>query len=305
MSSADSPFTRPAVVVLGAGGRLGATLVRAWEEDFTLYGFTRQQLDITDAVAVREAFQRWTAAGVRAVVNASGVTSLEAAEADPARAWQVNAQAVDFLVQLCRDSGMRFIHFSTDYVFDGLARRPYREDDSALPLSVYGQSKLAGERAVLAGGGEHLVFRVAWVFGPGKPAFPDMILRRALAGEDISAIADKWACPTSAEEVAEWLRPVVRGDLAIGGLFHLCQAGVCTWWEYAVEALRVGRAMGLWDREIVPRRTLLQEMTGFTAVRPVYSALDTTKFTQATGLRPSPWPEALERYLRRHFRVES
>lgn len=300
------------MAIFGAGGRMGATLAQEWRslgsQSARVETFSRQELDITDFSMLENTLTRLAERGIRTIVNASGLTSLEAAEAQPELAWRVNAEAVGVMARRCAVLGLRLIHFSTDYVFDGKRREPrepYREEDATSPLSVYGRSKLAGEQAVLAVEAPHAVLRVAWVFGPGRPAFPDMVLRRALAGERVEAVADKWACPTSAIEVARRLwHHLDAAEQGLVGLFHVCNTGVCTWWDYARETVAVAVRSGWIDdprEELKVHRLKLAEMREFTAPRPIYTALDTTRFAQRTGGALSPWQEALAEYMQRQF----
>lgn len=295
--SALSPYP---VAIIGSGGRLGGTLMRNWKEKFPLVSLNRSELDLADAQAVEAAMRELVSRGVRCVVNASGMTSLEICEEQPDLARRVNAEAVQEMARICAENGIRLMHFSTDYVFDGKKERPYLEEDAPGPLSVYGESKLEGERAVLEADGGHLVFRVAWVFGPGRPAFPDMVIRRALDGGEVAVVADKWASPTSAEDVADWLLPLVlrAADPSLpGGLFHLCNSGVCSWMDYAVYALETARDIGLGVSTTRPQPLALADMKMFRAPRPVHSGMNTAKFQRAFGISPRSWQEGLRDYI--------
>lgn len=288
------------IVILGAGGRLGAALVRAWRAvlpaGVTLRALPRTALDLAQPLAL-EAFLR-ELEGTRWVINCAGLTSLEACEANPQLAWQVNADAVGTLARSCAQVGTRLLHFSTDYVFDGTWHRSYREDDIPSPLSVYGASKFAGEEQVLAADAPHLVARVSWVFGPDRPAFPDFMLQRALAGESLAAVSDKWSSPTYTLDVADWLAPFVLQDRSIpGGIYHLCNSGVCTWRDYAQATMDLAHELHLLPiaREVAPLP--MSAMTSWTGQRPVYTPLATEKISAQLGYSPRPWLEALRDFL--------
>jgi dTDP-4-dehydrorhamnose reductase len=182
------------------------------------------------------------------------------------------------------------IHFSTDYVFDGSKRDPYTEDDPPNPLSAYGRSKLLGESAVLSASHRHLVVRLSWLFGPGKPAFPEWVLREASSGT-LNVVADKWACPTFSTDVARWLRPLLTHHPA-SGLLHLCNPPPCSWLEYAHGILDAARVRA----SLTP--ISLADLPGLHAPRPSYSALSVAKYQSLTGRACRPWTDALADHLR-------
>src|SRR2546430_11106456 len=167
------------VMVLGAGGMLGHDLVATTPPDVTLFPFPRSRLDITHNEAVAKALGE-----VRpdVVINAAAYTAVDRAESEPQAAVRVNGAAVGALGRMARAAGARVIHFSTDYVFDGQATRPYREDSPTDPVNAYGTSKLAGETALCASGPEHLVVRTQWLFGVHGKSFPRTTWLRARSG---------------------------------------------------------------------------------------------------------------------------
>jgi dTDP-4-dehydrorhamnose reductase len=297
-------LNHPPVAIFGSKGRIGAALVKAWQDDLRLLSFSRLDLDVTDSLAIDAAIEKCAAAQVCAIVNATGMTNLEACEDDPTTAHQVNAAAVAQMAQSCAQKGIRFFHFSTDYVFDGKKQEPYTEEDIAFPISVYGESKLAGERAALESDDRHFVFRVSWVFGLERPAFPDMVIQLATKGEDIAVVADKWASPTSAEDVASWLLPLVKRsqDAALsGGLFHLCNTGICSWIEYAEHALKVAQSIGVNISTTKPTPLALAEMKTLRASRPIYSAMSNEKFQKTFGVRLRSWQDALSEHVQQKY----
>jgi dTDP-4-dehydrorhamnose reductase len=227
------------------------------------------------------------------LVNASGLTSLEKCEEAPGLAHRINAEAVGEMAAACAKKEIRFVHFSTDYVFDGNAAEPYAEDAPAAPLGVYGKSKLRGEQAALAANPDAYVFRVSWVFGPHRPAFPDMILERALHSESVEAVCDKFASPTYTHDIAFALSPLFDASPPAPGLYHFCNTGVCSWVEYARHALECAQRVGLPVRTTEPVPVSLASLPALSAPRPVYSALATAKFARAFAHEPRSWREAL------------
>ena len=225
----------------------------------------------------------------------------------------------------------RINHFSTDYVFDGKKRTPYTEDDEANPISVYGASKLAGEKNVLAAENRHLVVRVSWVFGPDRPSFVDAMIKQAQENENVDAIADKFSAPTYTLDVAQMLRQffpgaavagigdpgghfrktVVSSETGVndpgysagdcGGILHFANAGECSWQEYAQWAVNCCREAGLPLKARIVGAFKLKDMVDWVARRPVYSVLSTAKYTESTGMSPRTWRDAVADYITRFY----
>jgi dTDP-4-dehydrorhamnose reductase len=207
---------------------------------------------------------------------------------------------VAILADLCERKKARCVHISTDYVFEGNKTEPYTEEDEARPISIYGASKLGGERSLHSVSPEHLAVRVSWVFGPDRPSFVDQVLQRALEQESVAAIADKVAVPTYTLDAARLLRPLLEPGSA-SGVIHLCNTGSCTWQEYGQHALDCAVACGvaLKARTVNPQK--MADLKAFIARRPVYTAMSTRKLQSVTGLTPRPWQEAVEEYVRVHW----
>ena len=227
------------------------------------------------------------------MINAAAATNVDWCEQHEADANLINARAVAELGAICAERGARCLHISTDYVFDGLASRPYCEEDPAIPISVYGKSKLLGEELLLQAHPNHLVIRVSWVFGPDKPSFIDWALDQALSGETLSAIDDKVSSPTYTLDFVQWIRPLLF-ELPIGGILHLCNPDGCTWREYAQWAIDGARQEGIRFKTQEVQPITLDSMPTFIARRPVYTVLSTGKFSKndrspdaIPGRRPS------------------
>jgi dTDP-4-dehydrorhamnose reductase len=283
------------ILVLGSGGRLGAALVREWRAaGDEVSGFNHAQLDIGDFEAVRKAV---LAEDFNVLVNCAAQTNVDFCETHPEEAHRLNAGAVGAIASACLEKQARCIQISTDYVFDGAKSEPYTEEDAALPISVYGASKLSGEQALLEVSGEFLAVRVSWVFGPDRPSFVDQILQRALEQETVAAIADKVAVPTYTLDAALLLHPLLE-DGSASGVLHLCNHGACTWQEYGQLALDAALEAGvpLRARHVSPQK--MAELKAFIAKRPPQSAMSTARLTKVTGRTPRPWQEAVAEYVR-------
>lgn len=283
------------IAVVGSGGRLGAALVREWSAGGDVVtGFPRASLDIGDSAKIREVLG---AADFDVLVNCAAQTNVDRCEKDADEAFLLNEKAVGMMAQVASEKKARCVHISTDYVFDGEKTTPYTEEDEARPISIYGASKLGGEKQLLAVSEEHLAVRVSWVFGPDRPSFVDQVLQRALEQEAVAAIADKVAVPTYTLDASRLLRPLLEPGSA-RGVIHLCNAGSCTWQEYGQFALDCAMQAGvpLQGRIVAPQKMV--DLKAFIARRPVYTAMSTKKLATVTGLTPRPWQEAVEEYVR-------
>jgi dTDP-4-dehydrorhamnose reductase len=297
------PFSRAAfsqqmkLLIVGAGGRLGTALAREYRNEFDVTGFNHAQLDLENLHDVRAKLR---ATDFDVLINAAAFTNVDLCETQSDQAFRINAEAPGVLAEICGEKNAKLIHFSTDYVFDGEKRAPYTEEDEANPISAYGESKLAGEKKVLATENRHLVVRVSWVFGPDRPSFIDGMIKRAQENEKVDAVADKFSTPTSTRDIAKMLPQLFDGDVG-GGVLHFANAGKCSWQEYAQWALDCCDKAGLSLKAKTVGACRLTDMANWIARRPVYSVLSTAKFTQLTGTSPRTWREAVADYITRFY----
>jgi len=290
--SAPAPAPARRWLVTGAGGQLGRCLVdrlRASSRHVLSAAPRRAELDVTDREAVRRAVP---AARPTVVVNAAAMTQVDRCEAEPEAARLANALAPGWLAEAAREAGAAFVQVSTDYVFDGTARRPYREDDETGPRSVYGRTKLEGEQRVRAACPGALIVRTAWVFGPGRN-FVRTILEaagRALAGEGpaLRVVDDQRGSPTWAGHLADALIALVERDAR--GVYHVANSGSATWWELA------RAAVDAWGHPELPIEKVTTAEFPRPAPRPAWSVLDLGRAERA-GVRMPAWSEGLRAYL--------
>jgi dTDP-4-dehydrorhamnose reductase len=285
------------ILILGAGGRLGAALLREYRDKFDVAGFNHTQLDLSDLGAVREKLLK---ASFDVLINAAGFTKVDLCETQPERAFLINAEAPRVVAEICDEKNARLIHFSTDYVFDGDKREPYTEEDEANPISVYGESKLAGESNVLAVQYQNLIVRVSWVFGPDRPSFIDAMVQQAQKNDEVDAVADKFSTPTYTLDVAAMLPQFFDGNVS-GGILHFANAGQCSWREYAQWAVDCCHDAGLPLKAKTIGARKLRDMASWIARRPVYSVLSTAKYTTLMGVSPRTWREAVSDYITRFY----
>ncbi len=271
------------LLVTGAAGMLGTRVVavaRAAGHDVT--GTDLADLDLTDAAAVDA---RVRALRPDAVVHCAAWTDVDGAEADEAAATRVNGDAAGHVARATAAAGAFLVHVSTDYVFAGDARDPYREDDVPAPRTGYGRSKLAGERAVAAAGGAHAICRTAWLHGAGGRNFVDTMLRLGAERDEVHVVADQVGSPTWTGHLAPALLAVAERRLA--GVHHLTGDGACSWFDLAVEAFTRARV----DCRVVATTS---EAFARPAPRPAFSVLARTR---PGAIVLPPWQEGVRGHL--------
>jgi dTDP-4-dehydrorhamnose reductase len=281
--------------IIGSGGRLGAALTREYQRQVEVLDFNRVQLDLSKLDRVHSTLSEIE---FDLLINCAALTNVDYCESHRDEAFLVNAQCPRLLAEICSEKSARLIHISTDYVFDGKQDAPYIEEDLPTPLSVYAESKLAGEEEVLGVSPKNLVVRLSWVFGPDKPSFIDQIIQRARENETVTAVADKFSSPTYTIDAANWLR--LAWEHNAEGILHLANNGACSWQEWAQYAIEVCRNLGVPLKAERVGKVSLAEMKNFVAQRPVYTVLSTAKFTALTGVQPRHWREAIAEYIWTH-----
>lgn len=281
------------ILVLGAGGRLGAALARDYAGQHEVLAWGRRDADLAEPARVAQMVQD---AAADVVINCAAMTNVDECETQAARARLVNADAPGAVARAAACRGARLIQISTDYVFSGEQKAPYAETDIPEPVSNYGATKLAGEHAVMHEGERHAVVRVSWVFGPDRDSFVDKALQTALRGEKVRAVADKWSSPSYTLDIAQALRALFVPE-APGGVYHVCNAGICTWREWAAKALAVAADLGLLPGipEVEPLR--LADIRAMIAHRPVHSAMTCRRIEGLLGRPMRPWQEAVADYV--------
>jgi len=280
------------ILLLGKNGQLGTHLQRVLPALGGLTALGRAEADLSDPAAVAAVVAR---SGADVVVNAAAYTAVDRAESEPELAQRVNAEAPGAMAAAAREAGALFVHYSTDYVFDGTGRHPYREDDPTRPLGVYGRTKLAGEQAVCAAGGPHLVFRTAWVYSLHGRNFLNTMLRLGAERSELRVVDDQVGSPTFAGAIADATASVLAriGQLAAApsGVYHMTCGGETSWCGFARRIFEETGAANV----RVDAITTADYPTP--AARPAYSVLSNEKLDSVFGVRLPSWDKALSTCL--------
>lgn len=290
----QNPFKN--ILLFGANGQLGAKLKDLLSSRGNVRALTESDLDLRDLQKLRSLVLQ---AKPDLIVNAAAYTAVDAAETDADNAHLVNCAAPRVMAEAAAECNALLVHYSTDYVFDGMARTPYTEASPTQPLGVYGASKLAGEQAVIASGTAALILRTAWLYSNRGRNFLNTMLRLAAERDELRVVNDQFGCPTYADIVAEASLQMLDSIFVQGvprpercGLYHISCGGETTWWRFAQ---RIMELSGFGERiHVIPIGTADYP----TAVRrPAYSVLSNAKLERVFGIRLPDWEQGLRRCL--------
>ena len=281
------------VLITGSAGQLGWELQRCAPDGLRVVALARDTMDLSDASAVERAV---SAVQPQVIINAAAYTAVDRAESEVAVATAVNAVGVRNLATSARRHGARVLHVSTDFVFGPGTGRPWRPDDATAPLSAYGRTKRDGEAALLDVLGDRaLVVRTAWLYSVHGANFVRTMLRLMRERDEVRVVCDQVGTPTWARTLAGVLWTAAARP-ETGGILHWTDAGVASWYDFAVAIAEEGASSGLLRRpaRVTPIRTADYPTP---AVRPSYSVLDTTETTRRLAVTPEHWRTALRRML--------
>ncbi|MEM8560910.1 MAG: dTDP-4-dehydrorhamnose reductase [Pseudomonadota bacterium] len=284
INSAD----KPDVLLVGAGGQLGREIIASAGPGKRLIALTRPELDIADADAVERKLAHYSP---RVVINAAAYTEVDAAEKEITASNLANAVGPAHLAQTCSAQGIRLIHVSTDFVFDGQANIPYSATSQTGPLGQYGRSKLAGEKAIQSVLPEALIMRSSWIYSRYGNNFVKTMLRLMSERDELAVVYDQVGSPTWARGLAQALLRAASRP-AICGLYHWSDAGTCSWYEFAKAIADEGLKLGLLRRPVAVKPIPGSEYPA-AATRPAYSALDTSSSERDLEWVCRPWREQL------------
>ena len=275
------------VLVTGARGMLGSVLLPRLRENYQAWGVDQEDFDIVDGSAVVRAV-----CDLRPefVFHLAAYTDVDGCEANPLKAEQVNALGTRNVARACAEVGAGMLYISSDYVFDGWGRRPYREADCPHPLSAYGLAKLRGERDVQALVARHIIVRSSWLYGPGGKNFVATILKLAKERTELRVVSDQRGSPTYTRHLSQKLVELLAHGSP--GVFHVTGSGECSWFEFAAAILQSG---GYPQVRVVPITT---QESGRLARRPAFSVLENGRLAESELAPLPPWTQGLTEYLR-------
>jgi len=276
------------VLVVGALGMLGHDLVKVFARGYEVIGVDKEEIDITRQGATIKMVKEIAPA---VVINAAGYTDVDGCEKKMRKAFAVNGEGARNLAKGCRDNGAKLVYISTDYIFDGEKKTPYREGDTPNPLNIYGESKLMGERYIEGLLDNYLIVRTQWLYGQHGRNFVETILALARERDIIEVVHDQKGSPTYTADLSKAIAALVRKDLK--GTFHVCNKGSCSWYDFALESLQLAGVSGV---KIVP---VSSTDLNRPAKRPLYSVFNCQRLQQEAGIEMRPWQEALKDYFSR------
>lgn len=283
------------ILLLGANGQVGMELRRSLCILGNVKPIVRADIELEDTYHLPSMLEKHRA---DVIVNAAAYTDVDKAEAEPERAFRVNAEAADVIAQHCKKNGALLVHYSTDYVFDGTKPTPYTEDDIPNPINVYGKSKLAGEEAIRASGCRHLIFRTSWVYGvSSRNSFPMRVLQRAISGEAITVDSEQIGSPTSAELIADVSALALHfshsgSNIELeNGIYHLTASGAVSRQNYAKHLLHVFRLL---IRNQSGKFVNKADRYGTSACRPMNCVLSSEKLMSILEVKFPQWENSLD-----------
>jgi dTDP-4-dehydrorhamnose reductase len=274
------------VLILGHKGMLGSDLFLRL---FAFHDVTGRDIEDFDIASSEDCEKVISETEPDVVVNAAAYTDVDGCESNREKCFSVNAEGVKNIALSCGERGIRIVHFSTDYVFDGKKQTPYLEDDTCNPINVYGQSKLAGEQYLKQFSGNFLLVRSAWLYGKNGKNFVKTIVEKARTEKYLEVVDDQVGSPTFTWDLAGAVQLLIEGQYS--GTFHITNRGNCSWYEFALKILKFAGMTG------VTVKPIKSDKLARPAKRPHYSVLNCRKFSQSTGKTMRYWQVAVDDYI--------
>lgn len=287
----EETFPLKTILVTGAGGQLGMEIWKL-SDQYPSYNFlftTREELPIDNFDLVKKYFEQQQ---IDSCINCAAYTAVDKAESEKEKAFLINAEAAGNLAAVCKDHQTQFIHISTDYVFDGTASSPYKEEDKVSPMSIYGASKLKGEELVLNNNASSIIIRTSWVYSSFGNNFVKTMLRLMNEKTSINVVNDQYGSPTYAADLAKMILTITdrENSSSQSGIFNYCNEGVITWYKFATEIKDFIKS----NCNINPIPTIQYPTP---AKRPHYSVLDTSKIKNTFNIDIPEWKDSLHECL--------
>jgi len=287
--------------LIGNKGMLGSEVEALLKGKGLPYLASDRGIDITNLTALQEFV---AARPLTWIINCAAYTAVDRAEDEPERACRINADGPGNIAQVAAAQGARFIHISTDYVFDGAQDRPYLESDTPHPLSAYGVGKCQGEEKIAACLDAHFILRSAWMYGKNGPNFVQTMLRLFRERDEVSVVADQWGTPTYAPDLAAAILAIIAADSRAYGIYHFTNAGRINWYQFACAIYDLARKNGLLTKPVkITPITTAQYPTK--AQRPQFAHLSKEKICRTFAIKLTPWQDSLAAYMNNQPGVRS
>ncbi|OCG03479.1 dTDP-4-dehydrorhamnose reductase [Gilliamella apis] len=277
------------VLLTGANGQLGCCFIDKFPIDWILLATDSQQLDITDNLAVNNFINEHRP---DVIVNAAAYTAVDMAEDEQDLAYQVNTVGPKNLAIAAQKYNAKFIHVSTDYVFDGTKNIPYTEEDTTNPINIYGKTKRNGEVAILNNNPSAIIIRTSWVFSEYGNNFVKTMLKLASNKSELSIINDQLGCPTYAGDIANTILTIIMNECD-GGIYHYCGDQSITWFKFASKIFLITEKLNPITTKKITLKPILTSGYPTKAKRPLYSVLNMNKIEKIAGIKASDWNSAL------------
>ncbi len=283
-------MSKPLIIVTGANGQLGLTIKDISEQypDYRFRFFSKEELPVDQVATVQDIFRELKPSFC---INCAAYTAVDLAETNRETAFRINAEAAGHLAAACKSTDTRFIHISTDYVFDGNTNKPYKENDSIDPVNLYGASKAGGEQLALTNNPDSIIIRTSWVYSRHGKNFVKTMLHLMGSRDEIKVVADQTGAPTYAGDLAAAIMKIITQGADKPGIYHYSNKGSTTWYEFASAI-----------REIAGKQCRIQPIPSSDyptpARRPAFSLLDTGKIESTYGITIPGWRDSLEKCMK-------
>ncbi len=289
-------------MIFGANGQLGHALSKRYRNDcFDVTALTKKQCDTTDFYQVKEQIQKKK---YDCIINASAYTKVDDAEENVEMSDMVNCQAIKNICKIIKNTGILFIHYSTDYVFDGTSTKPYIESDKTNPINQYGKSKLNGEETLCSSNVNNLIFRTSWVYNNSGENFPNKIIEKIKQGRTVSVVDDQFGVPNHVDFISDTTYICIEKYFSypdnikrsVNGIYHLSSIGKVSWYKYAefISYTYFKRAKLQTDISLVPIKS---SSINNIAKRPSYSVLDCSKISSVFDIVMPPWQDYANKFI--------
>ncbi len=286
------------ILLIGKTGQVGHYLLQSLAPLGDVIAPDRETLDFLRPDSIRSAIRE---ARPDIIVNAGGMTLVDPIESEPEPAMQANGVAPGIIAEEARRCNALLVHYSTVFVFDGTKREPYAEDDAPAPVNAYGRSKLAGEDAIAAAGGDYLILRASWTYSDRRSNFPLALLKLAREKKELAVVDDQVGSPTWARAYAETTAELLKQPSRVRehrGIYHLSSAGQTTRYRWAREIIRLAQEYTGQESGWATLRPIATSEYPLVAARPLYTVVSNARFHSAFGIRMSPWEDQLRAFLR-------